>query len=41
MKNFVNLMLGDDLTTADIIPAMILIGRILLAITIISFIESL
>lgn len=41
MKNFVTLMLGEDLTTADIIPAIKLIARILLAITIISFIESL
>jgi hypothetical protein len=41
MKNFISLMIGDDITKADIIPALVLIARILLAITIISFIESL
>jgi hypothetical protein len=41
MKNFISLMIGEDFKKADIIPALVLIAKILLAITIISFIESL
>lgn len=41
MKNFLKLMIGEDFTTADIIPAMIVFGKLMLLITAVSIIEKL
>ena len=41
MKNFLNLMIGEDFNTADIKPALILAGKVILILTIVSIIENL
>jgi hypothetical protein len=41
MKNFLKLMIGEDFTTADIIPAIKAFGALMLLLTIISIIEKL
>lgn len=41
MKNFISLMIGEDFTTADIKPALILAGKLALILTIVSIIENL
>jgi len=41
MKQFISLMIGEDFTTADIKPALILAGKVILILTIVSIIENL
>jgi hypothetical protein len=41
MKNFISLMLGEDFTLADIIPAIKLFGALILLLSIVSLIENL
>jgi hypothetical protein len=41
MKQFISLMIGEDFTTADIKPALILVGKVILILTIVSIIENL
>lgn len=41
MKNFLKLMIGEDFTTADIIPALMLAAKLALILTIVSILEKL
>lgn len=41
MKNFFKLLIGEDFTIADIIPAMITFGKLALLLTAVSIIENL
>jgi len=41
MKQFISLMIGEDFNTADIKPALILAGKVILILTIVSIIENL
>jgi len=41
MKNFISLMLGEDFTTADIIPAIKTFAGLILLLSIVSLIENL
>ncbi len=41
MKNFFMLLIGEDFTTADIKPALILAGKVILILTIVSILENL
>ena len=41
MKQFISLMIGEDFNTADIKPALILVGKVILILTIVSILENL
>lgn len=41
MKNFFKLLIGEDITIADIIPALIQFGQLLLLLSAVSIIENL
>lgn len=41
MKNFISMMIGEDFTTADILPALIVFGKLILILTAVSIIENL
>ena len=41
MKNFLKLMIGEDFTKDDILPALAYFGGLMLLLTIISIIEKL
>lgn len=41
MKQFMSLMIGEDFNTADIKQALILAGKVILILTIVSIIENL
>jgi hypothetical protein len=41
MKEFLNLMIGEDFTTADIIPAIKTFAGLILILSIVTFIEKL
>jgi hypothetical protein len=41
MKNFISLMIGEDFTTADIIPAIKTFAGLILILSIVTLIEKL
>jgi len=41
MKNFISLLIGEDFNTADIKPTLILVGKVILILTIVSILEKL
>ena len=41
MKNFFKLLIGEDFSMSDVKPTLILVGKVILILTIVSILENL